>query len=421
MTPRERILKTCNFNESDRVPIDIGGTIASGLCIDHYCDLLRYLNIDELPKVWEQYQMLARVEEPVRKRLRGDVIVLEGPSVRWGLHNKDWKKWRTCKGNEVLMPGDFNPIIDEKGALILNDKNGRPIARMAKDTLYFEPANETKMSSEIVKMDPKKWKESIELYTDEELKQITIEAKNLHENTEYAVSGFFGRAALGNSGSLFAGHTVTDWLCILLTERKYAEEILQATAERAVENVKLYLEAVGDNIDIIFISGTDFGTQRMEFFNPDIWHDLILPRYKMINDYVHKKSRAKTFIHSCGSIYNIIEYIIAAGFDILNPVQTTAYNMDAAGLKEKFGGRIVFWGGGVDTQTVLTFGTEDEVREQVKERIKIFAPGGGFVFSPTHNIQYGVAPKYLLAAADTAYEYGTYPIVTIKQNLKKTK
>ena len=130
----------------------------------------------------------------------------------------------------------------------------------------------------------------------------------------------------------------------------------------------------------------------------------------MINDYVHKNSKIKTFIHSCGSIYNIIEYIIAAGFDILNPVQITAGNMDAARLKEEFGGRIVFWGGGVDTQTVLPFGSEDEVREQVKERIRIFAPGGGFVFNPTHCIQYGVPPKNLLAAADAAYEYGTYPI-----------
>ena len=409
MTPRERILKTCNFQEPDRVPIDIGGSQVSGLCIDHYCDLLSYLNIDELPKVYEQFEMLARVEEPIRKRLRGDVISLENPSMRWGLHNKEWKKWRTFKGNEVLMPGDFNPVIDEKGALILKDGNGTPIARMAKDTLYFEFACGTEMSKEIVKMDPKKWKDSIELYTDKELKQIAAEAKNLHENTEYAVFGEFGRGGLGSNG-LFAGHKVTDWFCILLTEREYADEILQATAERAVENAKLYLEAVGDNIDIIFVSGTDFGTQRVEFFRPEIWHDLFLPRYKMVNDYIHKNSRAKTFIHSCGSIYNIIEYIIAAGFDILNPVQVTAGNMDAARLKEKFGGRIVFWGGGVDTQTVLPFGTEDEVREQVKERIKIFAPGGGFVFNPTHCIQYGVPPKNLLAAADTAYEYGTYPI-----------
>jgi uroporphyrinogen decarboxylase len=409
MTPRERILKTCNFQEPDRVPIDIGGSQISGICIDHYCDLLKYLDINELPKVYEQFEMLARVEEPIRKRLRSDVISLENPSMRWGLHNKDWKKWSTFKGNEVLMPGDFNPVTDEKGALVLKDNNGTPIARMAKGTLYFEFACGTAMSKEIVKMDPGKYKDSIALYTDEELGQISAEAKNLYENTGYAVFGEFGRGGLGTNG-LLAGHTITDWLCILLTERAYAQEILQATVEKALENVKLYLEAVGKNIDIILVSGSDYGTQRIELFNPDIWKDLFLPRFKTINDYIHKNSKVKTFIHSCGSIYNIIEYIIAAGFDILNPVQVTAGNMDAAGLKNKFGGRIVFWGGGVDTQTVLPFGTADEVREQVKERIKIFAPGGGFVFNPTHCIQYGVPPKNLLAAADAAYEYGAYPI-----------
>jgi uroporphyrinogen decarboxylase len=391
------------------VPIDIGGTQVSGLCIDHYCDLLKHLSIDETPKVYEQFEMLARVEEPIRKRVHGDVISLENPSMRWGMRNKDWKNWRTFKGNEVLMPGDFHPETDEKGGLWLKDKKGTPIAHMAKDTLYFEFACGTAMSQDIVKMDPQQWKNSIALYTDEELKQISAEAKRLHEDTDYAVFGEFGRGGLGTN-ALFAGHTITDWLCILLTEREYAEELLQATTERALENVKLYLQAVGDNIDILFVSGTDYGTQRTELFNPEIWKESFMPRFRAINDYVHQSSRAKTFIHSCGSVYHILDYIIGAGFDILNPVQTTAGNMDARRLKDEFGGRIVFWGGGVDTQTVLPFGTKEEVIEQVKERLKIFAPGGGFVFNPTHCIQYGVPPENLLAAADTAYNYGAYPI-----------
>jgi uroporphyrinogen decarboxylase len=409
MTGRERVLKACNFEEPDRAPIDIGGTQVSGLCIDHYCELLRYLKIDETPKVYEQFEMLARVEELVRKRLRSDVISLENPSMRWGLHNRDWKQWRTFKGNKVMMPGDFNPVITERGDLILNDKYGNPVAKMAKDTLYFEFACGTAMSAEIKKMDPQKYKDSIPIFTGEELEQIAREAEYLHKNTDYAVIGEFLKGGLGTNG-LLAGHTITDWLCILLTERAYAEEILQATAERAVENTQLYLDAVGNNIDIILISGTDFGTQRSELFNPDIWRDLYIPRYKMINDCVHKSGNIKTFIHTCGSSYNIIEYIIEAGFDILNPIQVTAANMGAEKLKKEFGGRIVFWGGGVDTQNVLPFGTAEEVIEQVKERIKIFAPGGGFVFNPVHCIQYGVPPENLLAAADAAYEFGKYPI-----------
>ena len=409
MNSRERVLKACNFQEADRVPIDIGGSQVSGICIDPYCDLLRELKIDETPKVYEQFEMLARVEEPVRRRLHGDVISLENPSMRWGLHNRDWQPWRTAKGNDVLMPGDFHPERDQKGGLLLRDKWGKPVASMAKDTLYFEYACGTAMSDEIVKNDPQKLKDSIALYTDDELDQIARQAEYLHRETEYAVLGEFSRGSLGTNG-LFAGHTITDWLCILLTEREYADEILQATAERALENLSLYLQAVGSHADIIFISGTDFGTQRSELFNPQIWRESYLQRYKMLNDYVHQKSAIKTFIHSCGSVYHIIGDIIAAGFDILNPVQVTAANMDAQSLKKEFGGKIVFWGGGVDTQTVLPFGTREDVIAQVRERLGVFAPGGGFVFNPVHCIQYGVPPENLLAAADAAFTYGVYPI-----------
>ncbi len=407
MTPRERVLKAFNFEQPDRIPIDIGGSGVSGICIDEYCELLEYLGIEEVPKVYEQFEMLARVEEPVRRRLRGDVISLENPSMCWGLNNKDWKPWRTFKGNKVLMPGDFCPEIDNRGGLTLKNKLGEPTAYMAKDTLYFEHICGTSLSREIVKKDPQIWKKSIEVFTDEELKQLAYESEVLHKQTDYAVLGEFGRGSLFNNG-LFAGHTFTDWLCILMTERDYAEELLQVTLERALQNLKLYIEAVKDNIDIIYISGIDYGTQRAELFNPEIWIDLFLPRYKQLNDYVHTHSQIKTFFHSCGSIYNLIDPIIRAGFDILNPVQTSASNMGAQQLKDKFGGRIVFWGGGVDTQTVLPFGTEEDVIEQVKERIKIFAPGGGFVFNPIHCIQYGVPLCNLLAAVDTAYIYGFY-------------
>jgi uroporphyrinogen decarboxylase len=409
MNSRERILKACNFEEADRVPIDIGGSQVSGICIDHYCDMLRYLHIEETPKVYEQFEMLARVEEPVRRRLHSDVISLENPSMRWGLHNRDWKPWRTFQGNDVLMPGDFNPQPDPNGGLVLKDQSGRPVAFMAKGTLYFEYACGTAMSDEIIKTDPQKYKAGIPLYTDEELDQIAGQAQNLHDNTEYAVFGEFCRGGLGTNG-LFAGHTITDWLCILMTERAYADEILQATVERALENLKLYIQAVGDKVDIILISGTDFGTQRIELFDPQIWRESYQPRYKVLNDYVHQHSMMKTFIHSCGSVDQIIGAMIGSGFDILNPVQVSAANMDAARLKREFGGKIVFWGGGVDTQTVLPFGTCEEVVMQVRERLEIFAPGGGFVFNPVHCIQFGVPPENLVAAADTAYAFGTYPI-----------
>jgi uroporphyrinogen decarboxylase len=158
------------------------------------------------------------------------------------------------------------------------------------------------------------------------------------------------------------------------------------------------------------MSGTDFGTQKGELFSPRIFKELYVPNIRLMTDYVHQHSDAKTMYHSCGTNINIMDYFIEAGVDILNPIQTTAAKMDPVELKKRFGGRIVFWGGGAETQTVLPYGTEDEVRAQVRERVRIFAPGGGFVFSQIHDLQYGVPPQNVLAMVDTALEYGTYPI-----------
>ena len=392
------------------MPIDVGGSLVTGICIDAYVDLVKYLGFDLGPPiVYEQFGMLARLAEPVRKRLHSDVIELENPSVAWELENKDFKPWKTGPGNTVLMPGGFNPVTDDKGYLCILDEMGRPLAYMPKGGLYFERACVTTMSNLDEKMSPEDWAKSIPPYSDEHLRQLEESARQLHQGTEYSIQGGFLKGGLGSNG-IFAGHTITDWLCRLVSEPDYAFSILQATAQRAVENLGIYLQAVGKYIDTIFMSGTDFGTQKGELFNPRIFQELYVPNMRLMNDCVHRYSDAKTMYHSCGSNFNLMEYFIEAGVDILNPIQTTAAEMDPVELKKRFGGRIVFWGGGVDTQTVLPHGTSDEVREQVKERIRIFAPGGGFVFSQVHDIQFGVPPQNILSMADAALQYGKYPV-----------
>ena len=166
------------------------------------------------------------------------------------------------------------------------------------------------------------------------------------------------------SSGLIAGHTFTDWLCLLMTEKDYVYSILQATAERNIENLKLYFQAVGDCIDTVLISTTDYGTQKGEMINPQIFKELYLPHMKRVNDFVHSQGRIKTMYHTCGSVRKLIEYFIQGGADILNPLQVNTANMDPRELKQEFGGRIVFWGGGVDTQTTYQFGTAEEVRQQ---------------------------------------------------------
>jgi len=196
-----------------------------------------------------------------------------------------------------------------------------------------------------------------------------------------------------------------------MTEEDYVCDVLNAYADRAIENYELYLDAVGRYIDIVVVTGMDYGTQKSELFNPAVFEKLYVPALKRINDYIHKKTPlVKTFMHCCGSIMRMIPYFIDAGIDILNPVQTSASNMDPASIKDRFGGKITFLGGGADTQQVLPYVTPEEVRLHVKERISIFAPGGGFIFAPEHNLQLGVPPENIEAMVSAALEFGKYPV-----------
>jgi uroporphyrinogen-III decarboxylase len=149
--------------------------------------------------------------------------------------------------------------------------------------------------------------------------------------------------------------------------------------------------------DVVFVCGTDFGSQSSQFLSVATFRSLFFPYYKKMNDWIHKNTAWKTFKHSCGAVDPLIESLIECGFDILNPVQVTAAGMDPSRLKEKYGRRIVFWGGGVDTQRTFAFGTPEEVRTQVLRRLAILAPGGGYIFNAIHNIQ-GNTPVGNIAA-----------------------
>ena len=410
MNSRERVRKALNFQEPDRLPIDIGGSVETTITVDAYCDLARYLNVDvSYPKVYDQFVMVPTIEGHMLDWFHTDVIQLENHIMRWGLRNSDWKLWETGKGNKVLMPGNFNPEQDEKGYYYIKNSQGKILAYMAPGSLYFDRYGVNDFKGEVFFMDPDEWKKAIPVYSDEELKILEKRAKFLYENTEYSIFGAFAKGSLF-SNEIWAGNSISDWLCAHLTEPDQVKAITQVTTERALENLELYMQAVGKYIDTVVISASDFGTQRGELFDPQIFKDIYMPNYKKINDYVHAHSNAKTFYHCCGSIVNLIESFIECGIDALNPVQTSAKNMDPRMLKEKFGGRIIFWGGGADTQSVLPFGTPEEVREDVRKRIEIFAPGGGFIFNAIHNIQYGVSPQNIEAMIKAALDFGKYPI-----------
>jgi len=405
MTSRERVWRTLNYQKADRTPIDVGGTMMTGVHVDAYCEIARHLKLDVLPpKCYEQFQMLARLDEPMMRYFHSDVIQLENPIVNWGLKNKNWRLWKTHLGNEILMPGGFNPTKNERGYLCIHDPSGNPLAFMAPGSLYFERDCPTGLSDDFVLTDPDAWRRSLPLYSDEELDLLQRRGRFLRDNTSYSVHGGCARGQLGTHG-LYAGHTISDWLCLLTLEPAYTKEILEAAADRAVENVTLYLEAAGDCIDTILVSGADYGTQRRELFSPDIFREQYMPAFKRINDCIHRQTEAKTMIHSCGSLYDIIEFLIESGFDILNPVHTNAHMMEPGLLAERFGGRIIFWGGGVETQTTLPYGTPEEVCEQVRARIRVFGGTNGFVFAAVHNLQHGVPFENIQSMIRAVLEY----------------
>ncbi len=198
---------------------------------------------------------------------------------------------------------------------------------------------------------------------------------------------------------------VAEWYMSVASRPWYVRRVLERQCEAALANLARIREAVGEAVDAVFICGTDFGTQTSQFCSVRTFRELWLPFYREVCSWIHSNTPWKCFKHSCGSVEKFFESFIEAGFDIINPVQCSAAGMDPAMLKQRYGDRLVFWGGGVDTQNTLPFGTPEQVREEVLRRCEIFAPGGGFVFNAVHNVQHGTPVENIVAMIDAVHEF----------------
>ncbi|MCL2464519.1 MAG: hypothetical protein FWF28_05570, partial [Micrococcales bacterium] len=230
--------------------------------------------------------------------------------------------------------------------------------------------------------------------------------------TGRAVVASFGGAGLGDIAFVPGAslrepkgiRTVAEWYMSTITRPDYLAEVFARQTEIAVANFEKLWQAVGTNVDIAFDCGTDFGTQDSQFCSVDTFRRLWLPHYRRLNDWIHEHTTWKVMKHSCGSITPLIPSLIEAGFDIINPVQINARGMDPQWLKDTYGRDVTFWGGGVDTQRVLPFGTPDQVRRHVRDQCRIMGAGGGFVFDAVHNVQANVPVENLVAVIDTLRE-----------------
>jgi len=398
MTSRERVLAAINRREPDRVPLDLGGTGATGIHVSAYARLRQALGLgNEDPKVGDVWQMLAWVEDPVVEKLGVDVLAVRPLNQPFGLRNDRWRPWQLDDGTPVQMPANFAPVAEADGSLCLYS-NDELVAKKAPTGVYFDRMIEFKV------YDPLPPVESFEipLFTVEDLAWRRQWAETLRRETDKALIGEFGMI-LGRWGSY------QEWMYTIGSNPNYVREFYDRKIEIMLANVRCYAQAVGGNIDI-FALGEDFGTQKGLMISPRMFREIVAPYYKRLFDWVHQNTSWKVHFHCCGGIYPIIDTLIDCGVDILNPVQTSAVGMEPEKLKREFGDRLVFWGGGIETQSVFPYGALDEVRAQVRERIRIFGPGGGFVFCPIHNIQADVSTDQILAMYEALCEYGTYSV-----------
>jgi len=412
MNSRERVLKAINHEEPDRVPIDLGGSLVSGIMAGALVRWRRHLGLSEEVRVYDCFQMLGEVAMDLVERFDIDLLPVEPEAVFFPhLLRRDYKPWTLFDGTPVLMPGAFEVEVSPDGEWLLHedgDPMKRVVGRMPKDGFYFDDLRGIRTHPDfkppsIDSMQNSDWGK----LRDTALRYLQEKARVLREATDKAlVLTPWGTCVLGTPSV----GSVTDWLVLLVTEPGYVGELMDLTAERALENLKLLWNAIGDDIDIIHIDGHDYGTQNREMFSPQLFEEFHVPCYKRQCDWIHENTPWKIAQHCCGSIPNLMEPFIRAGIDIMNPVQTSARGMDPQWLKDTFGDRMVFWGGGVDTQQVLGSATPWEVRRDVAERVRIFAPGGGFIWAAIHNIQYNVPPENIVAALDTVREVGWYPI-----------
>jgi len=403
VTSRQRVLAALNHEEPDRVPLDLGGSFVTGIAATSLHALRRHLGLEQRPvKVYDAYQMLGEVELDLVDRLQLDCLPVEPPSLTMGLRREGWKPWTLMDGTEVLMPGQFEVETAPNGDWLFPP--GQPLYRMPGGGFYFDTIGYADFHPDWEPPPLQHFRDSFarQRIADEDLELLRSQAQLLRRHTDKALLlGAWPYLGLAYTGSL------TDWWALLGRDRGYVKELFAISTEWSLRSLEQLWDALGGSIDVIAMSGLDFGTQRSEWFAPEVFAEVYFPCLREQFGWVHEHTPWKTFEHSCGSIPNVIPYLIEAGLDALNPVQTSAAGMDPRWLKATFGDRLTFWGGGVETQSTLPFGTPEEVRAEVQERLRIFAPGGGYVFCPIHNIQPNTPPGNIAAAYEAAYDDGT--------------
>jgi uroporphyrinogen decarboxylase len=403
MNRRERTLAALKHREPDRVPIDLGGCDSSSITAIAYNRLKSYLGIHHgSARVFEPYQQVVDVEESVLSAVQSDVRALM-------ILPRRWSAATLPDGSACEIPAGWNPRRREDGSQVVTNQDGDVVALMPASGLYFEPVHAPlkdcrtvedldRFAADIAGFD-------LPAYLDESFADTAARAADFRREGDHLLTG-------GNFGGhvIAAAQILRGWdtfLVDLIEQPAFANALMSRLVDSYCERFDRYWDCMGRFLDVVMCYD-DLGTQAAPFLSPDLYRAMIKPHHQRLYTHIKRKSGAFVFLHSDGSIYRLIPDLIEAGVDILNPIQVTAAEMDPVRLKREFGDRLVFWGGGCDTQRVLPRGSRQEIRDEVKRRIDELAPGGGFVFTQIHNILPDVPPKSIMTMYEAVWEFGEY-------------
>jgi hypothetical protein len=419
MTPHPdcgaRVRAALDHRVPDRVPVDFGSANVTSIHVSCVADLRRYYGLENGPvKALDPGAMLGEIADDLKLAMGIDTEGFRSRNTRYGVPMENWKPWRMYDGLEILVPGGFTVTVDANGDTLIypqGDLTAPPSGRMPKDGYFFDSITRQDPIDED-NLRPEDNYEEYKPISEQDLDHFESVARTAAASGR-AVLANFGGTALGDIGVVPAVglkhpkgiRDVAEWYVSTRSRRNYVHQVFEGQCDIALANFARIAARVGDLVDVINICGTDFGTQTSAFCSVNTLRELWMPYYRLINDWVHKNTRWKTFKHSCGAVSKFVPTFIECGFDILNPVQCSAAGMEPEQLKQAYGRDIVFWGGGVDTQQVLPFGTAEQVREQVLRRCEIFARGGGFVFNAIHNIQAGTPVENIVAMIDAVRDF----------------
>ena len=372
---KERVWNALNHRGGTPVPVDFGATTVTGIHCRIVEQLRKYYGLADKPvRIVDPFQMLGEVDEELQERMGVDLVPLFGQKNMFGIDESEVHEQVTPWGQKVLIAKGIDMTPDAEGDVYIYPEGDRSVSPSAvmPEGCYFINAIERQQPIDEALLSYQDNLEEYALLNESDLAYWKQAAGKAAATGKAVVAGF-GGTALGDVAFIPAMglkhpkgiRSVAEWYMSTLIRPDFVHALFEHQTDLAIRNYEMLWNTVGDQVDVVFTCGTDFGTQDSQFCSEEVFRELWLPYYKRLNDWIHTHTTWKIFKHSCGAVLPLIPAMIDSGFDILNPVQINAKDMDSKVLKEQFGDQLVFWGGGIDTQRVLAFGTKEEVRRQV--------------------------------------------------------